>query len=81
MTGFGSATGTVGRVHVDVEVRTVNHRFFNPAVKLPAAFAGWEGDVREVLRSRIAEFGQDIFPRDIYYFKDIPTDIQTWSIM
>jgi uncharacterized protein (TIGR00255 family) len=54
MTGFGSATGTVGRVHVDVEVRTVNHRFFNPAVKLPAAFAAWEGDVREVLRSRIA---------------------------
>jgi uncharacterized protein (TIGR00255 family) len=54
MTGFGSATGTVGRVHVDVEVRTVNHRFFNPAVKLPAAFAAWESDVREVLRSRIA---------------------------
>jgi uncharacterized protein (TIGR00255 family) len=54
MTGFGSATGTVGRVHVDVEIRTVNHRFFNPSVKLPGPFAAWEGDVREVLRSRIA---------------------------
>jgi uncharacterized protein (TIGR00255 family) len=54
MTGFGSAAGTVGRVHVDVEVRTVNHRFFNPAVKLPAAFAAWEADVRDALRSRIA---------------------------
>lgn len=54
MTGFGTATGTVGRVHVDVEVRTVNHRFFNPSIKLPSAFAAWEGDVRDVLRSRIA---------------------------
>jgi uncharacterized protein (TIGR00255 family) len=54
MTGFGSADGTVGRVRVSVEVRTVNHRFFNPAIKLPSAFAAWEGDVREALRERIA---------------------------
>ena len=54
MTGFGSATGTVGRVRVDVEVRTVNHRFFNPSLKLPAAFAAWETEVREALRARIA---------------------------
>jgi lipoprotein-releasing system permease protein len=25
--------------------------------------------------------GQEIFPRDIYYFKDIPTDIQTLSVV
>jgi uncharacterized protein (TIGR00255 family) len=54
MTGFGSATGTVGRMHVDVEVRTVNHRFFNPSIKLPGPFVAWEGDVRDVLRARIA---------------------------
>jgi len=54
MTGFGAATGTVGRVHVDVEVRTVNHRFFNPALKLPGAFAAWEGEVRDAVRARVA---------------------------
>jgi lipoprotein-releasing system permease protein len=25
--------------------------------------------------------GQEIFPRDIYYFKEIPTDVQTWSVV
>jgi lipoprotein-releasing system permease protein len=25
--------------------------------------------------------GQEIFPRDVYYFDKIPTDIQTWSIV
>jgi len=54
MTGFGSAEGKVGAVGVSVEVRTVNHRFFNPSIKLPGVFGKWEGDVREVLRQRIA---------------------------
>jgi uncharacterized protein (TIGR00255 family) len=54
MTGFGSAEGMVGSLRVSVELRTVNHRFFNPAIKVPGAFARWEGDVRELLRLGIA---------------------------
>lgn len=54
MTGFGSAEGLVGAAGVSIEIRTVNHRFFNPSIKLPGAFARWEGDVRELLRQRIA---------------------------
>jgi uncharacterized protein (TIGR00255 family) len=53
MTGFGAASGVVGRARVNVEVRTVNHRFFNPSVKLPAAYGQWESDVRETLRQHI----------------------------
>lgn len=53
MTGFGAADGLVGRARVSVELRTVNHRFFNPSIKLPSAFARWEGDVRETLRRQI----------------------------
>ena len=54
MTGFGSAEGKVGALRVSVELRTVNHRFFNPSIKLPGSFSKWEGDVREILRQRIA---------------------------
>lgn len=54
MTGFGSAEGRVGSARVSVELRTVNHRFFNPSIKLPGAFARWEGEVRELLRQRVA---------------------------
>jgi uncharacterized protein (TIGR00255 family) len=39
---------------VSVELRTVNHRFFNPSLKLPAELSRWEGEVREVLRRAIA---------------------------
>lgn len=54
MTGFGSAEGQVGAASVTVDVRSVNHRFFNPSLKLPSAYQRWEGDVRELLRQRIA---------------------------
>lgn len=54
MTGFGSADGDVGGAHVSVEIRSVNHRFFNPSVKLPSELAKWEGDVREAMRKGIA---------------------------
>ena len=50
MTGFGTASGRVGSQRVTVELRTVNHRFFNPSIKLPAALGRWEGEVREALR-------------------------------
>ncbi|HEX5581019.1 MAG TPA: YicC/YloC family endoribonuclease [Gemmatimonadaceae bacterium] len=54
MTGFGSAEGPLGRGRVTVEVRAVNHRFFNPSLKLPSRLQRWETEVRELLRRRVA---------------------------
>jgi uncharacterized protein (TIGR00255 family) len=54
MTGFGQAEGTVGTSRVLVEVRTVNHRFFSPSIKLPGAFGRWETDVREAMRLKVS---------------------------
>src|SRR2546423_4640069 len=50
MTGFGSADGTVLGGRLRVEIRTVNHRYYNPQFKLVFELAGVEGQVRERLR-------------------------------
>jgi len=50
MTGFGAADGPMGGGRVRVEIRTVNHRHFNPSLKLPLEFAALEGELRERLR-------------------------------
>lgn len=63
MTGFGSAEGTVGDSRVHVELRTVNHRFFNPSLKIPSAFARWETELRERLRLRITRGHVTLFAR------------------
>ncbi len=54
MTGFGQADGTVGTSRVLVEVRTVNHRFFSPSIKLPGAYGRWETEVREAMRLKVS---------------------------
>ncbi|HKV73331.1 MAG TPA: YicC/YloC family endoribonuclease [Gemmatimonadales bacterium] len=50
MTGFGAAEGPAGAGRLRVEIRTVNHRHYNPAIKLPGDLAALESEVRERLR-------------------------------
>ncbi|MGH7527959.1 MAG: YicC/YloC family endoribonuclease [Gemmatimonadales bacterium] len=50
MTGFGAAEGPVAGGRLRVEIRTVNHRHFNLAAKLPSELGGLEGELRERLR-------------------------------
>lgn len=63
MTGFGSADGDVGGVRVSVEIRSVNHRFFNPSIKLPSELGKWEGEVREALRKGVGRGHVTLFAR------------------
>jgi uncharacterized protein (TIGR00255 family) len=50
MTGFGAAEGPVAGGRLRIEIRTVNHRHFNLAAKLPGDLAALETDMRERLR-------------------------------
>ncbi|MBC7564177.1 MAG: YicC family protein [Gemmatimonadaceae bacterium] len=53
MTGYGNADGMVASHRLSVEVRSVNHRFFTPSIKLPPALTRMETDVRELLRRHV----------------------------
>src|SRR5436305_2760954 len=50
MTGFGSAEGKVLGGRLSIEIRSVNHRYFNPQLKLPFELGAVEGPLRERLR-------------------------------
>lgn len=50
MTGFGSAEGQVQGGRLSLEIRTVNHRYYNPQLKLPLELGGIEGQLRDRLR-------------------------------
>lgn len=52
MTGFGTAEGVLGNAKLTVEIRSVNHRFFNLSLRLPGALSRAEGEIREALRKR-----------------------------
>ncbi len=50
MTGFGSAEGNVLGGRLSIEIRSVNHRYYNPQLKLPFELSGVEGALRDRLR-------------------------------
>jgi uncharacterized protein (TIGR00255 family) len=50
MTGFGAAEGPVAGRRLRVEIRTVNHRYFNLSAKLPSDLSPLEVELRDRLR-------------------------------
>ncbi len=54
MTGFGESERDTPAGRLRLEVKTVNHRFFNASVKTPGGFDRFERDLTEGLRNHIA---------------------------
>jgi uncharacterized protein (TIGR00255 family) len=50
MTGFGAAEGRVVGRRIRVEIRTVNHRWFNASIRLPGELGSHEPELRDLLR-------------------------------
>ena len=50
MTGFGEAEEVTAAGVVRVEIKTVNHRFFNANIRTPTGFDRLEGDIQSWLR-------------------------------
>ncbi|MCX5678908.1 MAG: YicC family protein [Candidatus Omnitrophica bacterium] len=53
MTGFGRGAVKVKNGKISVEIKTVNHKFFDAAIKLPSNLAVFEEKIKEVLQKKI----------------------------
>ena len=53
MTGFATATRTLGPLTLGLELRAVNHRYLDLQFKLPEELRGSEGALREVLTGTV----------------------------
>ena len=61
MTGYGAGTAETADYRVVVEMKAVNQRFLEIAPHMPRAFGAWEGDLREIIRTRVARGKLDIY--------------------
>lgn len=53
MTGFGSASKTFGRAKVTVEIKSLNHKFFEVISHMPEGFLGTEETLKKILAAKI----------------------------
>jgi len=53
MTGFGRGHAKIDGGAIAVEIKTVNHKFFDATLKLPPGLAMFEDDIKEILQKHI----------------------------
>ena len=53
MTGFGKSRTNFKNGEVAVEIRTVNHKFFDATLKLPNSISAFEDRIKEILQKRV----------------------------
>ncbi|HZK21836.1 MAG TPA: YicC/YloC family endoribonuclease [Oscillospiraceae bacterium] len=61
MTGFGSFKGSIDGFTVSVELRSVNHRFFEFSVRIPKNYSSFEDRIRKNVSSKIERGKVDCF--------------------
>ena len=61
MTGFGRCEMTEGNRKFTVELKSVNHRYLDVAIKMPKKFNFFESSIRNVLKEYIQRGKVDVF--------------------
>ncbi len=61
MTGFGRCEAADGDRKITVEMKSVNHRYFEPTIKLPKQLGIYEAGIRTVLKKYISRGKVDVF--------------------
>lgn len=61
MTGFGSFAGTIDEYSVSVEIKSVNHRFFEFSLRIPKLYSSFEDKIRKFISARVERGKVDCF--------------------
>jgi uncharacterized protein (TIGR00255 family) len=63
MTGFGAGHGAAGAEEIDVEARSVNHKFCEVKVRLPRELGALEIDATRAVKEKLARGGVEVTVR------------------
>ncbi len=61
MTGYGRGEYSDGGIELSVEIKTVNNRYLDAAVKAPRIFAAHEEAIRGIIREKLTRGHADVF--------------------
>ena len=61
MTGFGRSEVSDSERKITIEMKSVNHRYFEPGIKMPKKFYAYEAGIRTILKKYINRGKVDVF--------------------
>lgn len=53
MTGYGKSSSSKIKTSVEVEIKSVNSRFFEVSLKMPSTLSAYDYEIREIIKSKI----------------------------
>lgn len=65
MTGYGSATGKVGRGRLYVELKTINHRYCDIILRIPPRMGALDASIRQLLQKHFVRGKGEIFLKEV----------------
>ena len=66
MTGFGKSEVTIGHLHVNIEIRSLNSKFLDLTLKIPTVFKEIDSSLRSIIKNDLKRGKVDL---TIYYEK------------
>lgn len=75
MTGFGHGKADTSQSHIEVSVRSINGRFFEPRFHLPREILALEGELKKILQSYFARGTMDVFVVRKVKWHSVPSKI------
>src|SRR5262249_23508521 len=75
MTGFGSARAEIGQLSMFVEMKSVNHRYLDVHIKMPAEYQSFENLIHQRIASVFKRGRIDVFARIDYKRQSIKLDV------
>ena len=61
MTGFGRAEAVTGEYHIQVEIKSVNHRYLDLSIKMPHRLNALEAQIRQKVKDTIERGKTDLY--------------------
>ena len=53
MTGYGKSSSSKNKISAEVEVKSVNSRFFEISLKLPSVLSAYDYEIREMIKTKV----------------------------
>lgn len=53
MTGYGKSSSSKNKTFVEVEIKSVNSRFFEISLKIPSTLSAYDYEIREIIKSKV----------------------------
>ena len=76
MTGYGKSSNSKNKVSAEVEIKSVNSRFFEISLRVPSTLSAYDYEIRELIKAKVKRGKLNV----VIHFKNNEAQRVIWGI-